>query len=99
MKAFHKKKVEDHRSPQDTNCCRRISFRFGRINEVASRDREAVFILFFKITLRTGKIKKIGDAGYRSPYLSHAKRALYHLSYIPFVALFCSVKYFDFSKT
>ena len=24
-----------------------------------------------------------GDAGYRSPYLSHAKRALYHLSYIP----------------
>ena len=22
--------------------------------------------------------------GYRSPYLSHAKRALYHLSYIPF---------------
>ena len=29
------------------------------------------------------KKKKIGDAGYRSPYLSHAKRALYHLSYIP----------------
>ena len=28
--------------------------------------------------------KKIsGDAGYRSPYLSHAKRALYHLSYVP----------------
>ena len=24
-----------------------------------------------------------GDAEYRSPYLSHAKRALYHLSYIP----------------
>jgi hypothetical protein len=24
-----------------------------------------------------------GDAGYRSPCLSHAKRALYHLSYIP----------------
>ena len=24
-----------------------------------------------------------GDAGHRSPYLSHAKRALYHLSYIP----------------
>ena len=30
-----------------------------------------------------GPPKKIGDAGYRSPYLSHAKRALYHLSYIP----------------
>jgi hypothetical protein len=27
----------------------------------------------------------LGDAGYRSPYLSHAKRALYHLSYIPFL--------------
>ena len=24
-----------------------------------------------------------GDAGYRTPYLSHAKRALYHVSYIP----------------
>ena len=27
--------------------------------------------------------KNSGDAGYRSPYLSHAKRALYHLSYVP----------------
>ena len=27
--------------------------------------------------------KKSGDAGYRSPYLPHAKRALYHLSYTP----------------
>ena len=27
--------------------------------------------------------KYFGDAGHRSPYLSHAKRALYHLSYIP----------------
>nr|PNR63520.1 hypothetical protein PHYPA_001946 [Physcomitrium patens] len=24
-----------------------------------------------------------GDAGYRSRYLSHAKRALFHLSYTP----------------
>ena len=34
-----------------------------------------------------GKIKiqrkGFGDAGYRSRYLSHAKRALYHLSYTP----------------
>ena len=30
--------------------------------------------------------KKSGDGGYRSPYLSHAKRALYHLSYVPFSA-------------
>ena len=27
--------------------------------------------------------KFFGDGGYRSPYLSHAKRALYHLSYVP----------------
>ena len=27
--------------------------------------------------------KSFGDAGHRSPYLSHAKQALYHLSYIP----------------
>ena len=27
--------------------------------------------------------KWFGDAGHRSPYLSHAKRALYHLSNIP----------------
>lgn len=26
-----------------------------------------------------------GEAGYRSQYLSHAKRALYHLSYIPII--------------
>jgi hypothetical protein len=29
------------------------------------------------------KKKVIGGAGYRSRYLSHAKRALYHLSYAP----------------
>ena len=28
-------------------------------------------------------LKTLGAAGYRSPYLSHAKRALYHLSYSP----------------
>ena len=29
--------------------------------------------------------KSSGDAGYRSRYLSHAKRALYHLSYTPLI--------------
>ena len=29
------------------------------------------------------QIKRDGGAGYRSRYLSHAKRALYHLSYAP----------------
>lgn len=27
--------------------------------------------------------RKVGGEGHRSPYLSHAKRALYHLSYTP----------------
>jgi hypothetical protein len=29
------------------------------------------------------KFYNIGDAGDRTPCLSHAKRALYHLSYVP----------------
>ncbi|KAH7845348.1 hypothetical protein Vadar_000937 [Vaccinium darrowii] len=43
----------------------------------------------FIIGVGTGKIEKktsqylVGDAGDRTPCLSHAKRALYHLSYIP----------------
>ena len=32
------------------------------------------------------KQKCAGDGGNRSPYLSHAKRALYHLSYVNLVA-------------
>ena len=32
-----------------------------------------------------GSGSSFGDAGHRSPYLSHGKRALYHLSYIPIV--------------
>ena len=36
------------------------------------------------LSIRPKKKRKIfGDGGYRSPYLSHAKRALYHLSYVP----------------
>ena len=35
-----------------------------------------------------------GDIGYRSRHLSHAKRALYHLSYIPLVLCYkISVSY------
>ena len=37
------------------------------------------------------KKKKIGGEGHRSPYLSHAKRALYHLSYTP-----VTTKYYGF---
>ena len=36
------------------------------------------------LSIRPKKKRKFfGDGGYRSPYLSHAKRALYHLSYVP----------------
>ena len=37
------------------------------------------------------KEKKSGDAGYRSPCPSHAKRMLYHLSYIPSAQVMCEV--------
>ena len=44
-----------------------------------------VRILFDNNTKTETKEKeKTGGEGYRSPYLSHAKRALYHLSYTPF---------------
>ena len=40
-----------------------------------------------KKTMKCAKEQKgAGDGGYRSPYLSHAKRALYHLSYVPILA-------------
>ena len=35
------------------------------------------------VFLTSGLFWKFGDAGHRSPFLSHAKRALYLLSYIP----------------
>ena len=38
---------------------------------------------------RTG-VEKSGPAGHRSQYLSHAKRALYHMSYIPVWIIFFS---------
>ena len=46
--------------------------------------------------LISGLFWKIGDAGHRSPYLSHAKGALYHLSYIPVEEMgsYCLIKPF-----
>ena len=38
---------------------------------------------WFPSSERFREKKNFGDGGYRSPYLSHAKRALYHLSYVP----------------
>lgn len=40
-----------------------------------------------KSSIKKKKKKTFGDAGHRSPYLSHAKRALYHLSYAPILFL------------
>ena len=46
--------------------------------------------------LISGLLWKIGDAGHRSPYLSHAERALYHLSYNPTeeTGTYCLIKHF-----
>ena len=68
-----------------------------RFPDVASFSQSTIFgqlmrinkgyILTWKDTKKskthTCKRKKDGGAGYRSRYLSHAKRALYHLSYAP----------------
>nr|PNR58342.1 hypothetical protein PHYPA_005337 [Physcomitrium patens]PNR58343.1 hypothetical protein PHYPA_005338 [Physcomitrium patens]PNR58347.1 hypothetical protein PHYPA_005342 [Physcomitrium patens] len=53
-------------------------------------------LLPLRVELRTSRLlngcssqlsyRSSGEVGYRSPYLSHAKRALYHLSYIPAAA-------------
>ena len=53
---------------------------------------DAMFYLIFR--LRTQEIieKSCGGAGYRSRYLSHAKRALYHLSYAPSYRWYKSVR-------
>ena len=42
--------------------------------------------------------KVLGGAGYRSRYLSHAKRALYHLSYAPIVILLTRICIYQFQK-
>ena len=44
--------------------------------------------------LRKAQTKiQTGDMGYRSPHLSHAKRALYHLSYIPSIKSILDYQY------
>ena len=43
-------------------------------------------------------LKCFGDAGHWSPYLSHAKRALYHLSYIPVLFKFRASFWTKFMK-
>ena len=47
------------------------------------------------------KTKSFGGAGYRSRYLSHAKRALYHLSYAPCLGIKGNESWYNYnlSKT
>ena len=45
--------------------------------------REYIYHSTICLSSRVNEKEKYGEAGYRSLYLSHAKRALYHLSYIP----------------
>ena len=54
-----------------------------RAARVRFPDDAVITNLFVKFQLRDHCEKKSGGAGYRSRYLSHAKRALYHLSYAP----------------
>ena len=62
---------------QSSSCRRRICPRMVRLQMGSSKQKNS------KCTKEKITKNIIGDAGYRSPYLSHAKRALYHLSYIP----------------
>ncbi|KAL4364274.1 hypothetical protein GQ457_04G011690 [Hibiscus cannabinus] len=59
----------------------------GDIGEssVAVKGQFLLFSFQWMISSATiyGRQEDIGDAGDRTPCLSHAKRALYHLSYIP----------------
>ena len=70
------------RSRQDSNL---RSQRETDFESVALTTRPQLLHFNIKIKRKGVPKKKIiaGDGGYRSPYLSHAKRALYHLSYVP----------------
>ena len=77
-------KTKKHTQKLHKNCFSFVCFMLGRvITDGRRHSRE---------TVGEQKEEKIfvGDGGYRSPYLSHAKRALYHLSYVP---LRCSVQH------
>ena len=56
-----------------------LPFLIGRTNPCFFWSNETAY----RISFFSGLLWKIGDAGHRSPYLPHAKQALYHLSYIP----------------
>ena len=52
------------------------------------------------ITVHGGQVKETsGGAGYRSRYLSHAKRALYHLSYAPILMFSGQIEIFVTATT
>ena len=62
----------------------------GRCNQFCKFSKTILVLCFWSSQLNSlfvhrtvAQTKTFGDGGYRSPYLSHAKRALYHLSYVP----------------
>ena len=62
----------------------------GRCNQFCKFSKQILVLCFWSSQLNSlfvhrtvAQTKTFGDGGYRSPYLSHAKRALYHLSYVP----------------
>ena len=62
----------------------------GRCNQFCKFSKQILVLCFWSSQLNSlfvhrtvAETKTFGDGGYRSPYLSHAKRALYHLSYVP----------------
>ncbi|RNE94832.1 UDP-Gal or UDP-GlcNAc-dependent glycosyltransferase [Trypanosoma rangeli] len=89
--------VDDEVKRRRRNLKRSTFWRFPGVVTRANDFTRAMFVLFFfslppgawlqLLCRATGREKhergKNGEVGYRSQYLPHAKRALYHLSYIP----------------
>ena len=63
--------------PLTINICRMVYTKYFRVLNEAPLQR------YTCVWIHPGAKSGFGDGGYRSPYLSHAKRALYHLSYVP----------------
>ena len=63
--------------PLTSNICRMVYTKYFRVLNEAPLQR------YTCVWIHSGAKSGFGDGGYRSPYLSHAKRALYHLSYVP----------------
>ena len=66
---------------QNSHCTISAGQMNGRLRLMSLHTRHGIQIMSF---VRLTNLKKFtGEVGHRSQYLSHAKRALYHMSYIP----------------